>query len=83
MLTTYAIIHSQRNYGGWTALLAQKISIEKVRILNEIIENAAGLPVESQDLLLMMAKAMRHTRDCLMQQNVPLREDLCEIRSPA
>ncbi len=45
-------------------------------ILNEIIDNAAGLPVESQDLLLMIAKAMRYTRNSIIchssdEQSVP------------
>lgn len=31
-------------------------------LLNEIIDNAAELPLESQNLLLMMAKAMAYTR---------------------
>ena len=43
----------------------QTNSTKKVKILDEIINNATGLPLESQDLLLMMAKAMRYTRDCI------------------
>ncbi len=39
--------------------------VGQVKILDEIINNATGLPLESQDLLLMMAKAMRYTRDCI------------------
>ena len=40
--------------------------VGQVKILDEIINNATGLPLESQDLLLMMAKAMRYTRDCIV-----------------
>ena len=40
-------------------------STQQVKLLDEIIDNAAGLPVESQDLLLMMAKAMKYTRDSM------------------
>jgi len=51
-------------------LKAQSTTVQQVKILDELIDNAVGLPVESQDLLLMMAKAMRHTRNCLMQGDV-------------
>ncbi len=40
-------------------------STQQVKLLDEIIDNAAGLPLESQDLLLMMAKAMKYTRDSI------------------
>ena len=43
-------------------------SVEKVKVLDEIINNAIGLPLESQDWLLMMAKSMRYTRDCVVRQ---------------
>ena len=46
----------------------QNITVQKIKILDELIDNASGLPVGSQDLLLMMAKAMRHTRNCLTQE---------------
>ena len=49
---------------------AQNTTVQQIRILDELINSAVGLPVESQDLLLMMAKAMRHTRNCLMQGDV-------------
>lgn len=38
------------------------------QILDEIIDNAADLPVESLNLLLMMAKDMRHRRDYIRKQ---------------
>lgn len=41
----------------------QNESTEKTKVLDEIINGAVELPLESQDLLLMMAKAMRYTRD--------------------
>ncbi len=43
----------------------QNTTVQQVKVLDELIDNAIGLPVGSQDLLLMMAKAMRHTRDCM------------------
>ncbi len=43
-------------------------SVERVKVLDEIINNAIGLPLESQDWLLMMAKSMRYTRDCVVRQ---------------
>lgn len=46
----------------------QSESTQKIKILDEIIDNAIMLPVESQDLLLMMAKAMRHTRNCMAKK---------------
>lgn len=39
-------------------------------VLDEIISHAAGLPADTQYLLLMMAKAMRYTRECLVGQVV-------------
>ena len=38
-------------------------STQQAKLLDEIIDNAVGLPLESQDLLLMMAKAMKYTKD--------------------
>ncbi len=49
---------------------AQSTTVQQMKVLDELIDNAIGLPVSSQDLLLMMAKAMRHTRNCLMQGDV-------------
>ena len=49
-------------------MTTQDGSAKQVQVLDEIIDNAIMLPVGSQDLLLMMAKAMRHTRDCMLQQ---------------
>ncbi|MCM1213077.1 MAG: hypothetical protein NC331_15885 [Lachnospiraceae bacterium] len=41
----------------------------------EIIDNAIDLPLENQELLLMMAKAMQYTRTCVSRQKT--------ARSPA
>ncbi len=49
-------------------MTAQIGSVEKVKILDEIINNAIELPLESQDWLLMMAKSMRYTRNCMVRQ---------------
>ena len=46
----------------------QNYSIEEIKVLNEIINNAIGLPIESQNLLLMLAKGMAYTRDSLIKQ---------------
>lgn len=37
-------------------------------VLRELMENAVGLPLESQKLLLILAKGMAYTRDCLTRQ---------------
>lgn len=44
-------------------------STNQTQVLDEIIDSAAGLPVESQDLLLMIAKAMRYTRRSIMRKS--------------
>lgn len=43
-------------------------SVNKVSVLDEIIDNAVELPIEGQDFLLMIAKSMRYTRDCVIRQ---------------
>ena len=35
----------------------------------EIIDNAKELPAESQNLLLILARGMVFTRNCMMRQN--------------
>lgn len=50
-------------------MITPNSSIQQGKVIDEIIENAIELPVESQDLLLMMAKAMRYTRDCVLRQS--------------
>ena len=49
---------------GVMSLTVKKCSNQPVAVLDEIIENAMELPVESQKLVLMIAKAMKYTRDC-------------------
>lgn len=51
-------------------MTTHNITAQQVKVLDELIDNAIGLPVDSQDLLLMMAKAMRCTRDCMVRQNL-------------
>jgi len=46
----------------------QSNSKRKTKIADEIIESAKGLSVENQELLLMMAKAMQYTRNCISRQ---------------
>lgn len=44
-------------------------NIEKIKVLNELIENTKELPLESQNLILMIAKGMSYTKGCLEKQN--------------
>lgn len=46
----------------------QDASRGNAKVMDEIIDNAAGLPIECQYMILMMAKAMKYTRDCVMRQ---------------
>lgn len=46
----------------------QNASGRNAKVMDEIITNAAGFPIESQYMILMMAKAMKYTRDCVMRQ---------------
>lgn len=48
----------------------KKNSHDKNSILDEILENATELPVESQNLLLILAKGMAFTRYCITNENV-------------
>lgn len=61
----YVIIHLQSKKRRLLTLTTQNNGIEKISTLNQLIDNAIELPLGSQNLLLMMAKAMRHTRDCI------------------
>lgn len=51
-------------------MTTQKNSVKKISMLNEIIDNAVELPLESQNLLLMMAKSMKYTRDCMIGEKM-------------
>lgn len=48
----------------------QRESAKKLRTLNAIVVHARELPAEGQELLLMMAKAMRYTRDCVEKEKI-------------
>lgn len=61
-------IHKAKLRGGNT-LTNQMSLLKKNEILDEIINNAIELPIESQDLLLMIAKGMRFTKDCMLKNN--------------
>jgi len=39
------------------------------KILDELIDNATELPLESQDWLLLIAKSMRYTRDYIIKKS--------------
>lgn len=64
-------------------MTTQNTSVQQVKVLDELIDNAIGLPVGSQDLLLMMAKAMRHTRDCMAKQDVAEQPRKPNVERPA
>ena len=49
-------------------LIKRKSSIEEIKVLDEIIDNAMELPLESQNLLLILAKGMAYTRSCVTKQ---------------
>lgn len=46
----------------------QDNSKQQTKIADEIIDNAVELPLENQELLLMMAKAMHYTHTCVLRQ---------------
>ena len=46
----------------------QNVSVQEIRILDELVNNAIGLPLESQNLLLLMAKGMSYTKNCLLEE---------------
>ncbi len=50
-------------------MIWKNCSSRQITIVDEIIDNATELPVESQNLILMMAKAMQYTRDCMMREH--------------
>nr|WP_296476134.1 hypothetical protein [uncultured Acetatifactor sp.] len=45
----------------------QKGSANNAAIANEIINNAVDLPLESQKVILMIAKSMKYARDCMIE----------------
>lgn len=47
----------------------QNVSVQEIKILDELVNNAIGLPLESQNLLLLMAKGMSYTKNCLLEEN--------------
>lgn len=42
---------------------------KQTKIADELIDSAVELPLENQELLLMMAKAMQYTRNCVSHQS--------------
>ena len=45
--------------------MSADVKVEKVKVLNEIIENARELPIEYQECLLFIAKELAFTKDCI------------------
>lgn len=43
-------------------------SLEQGKALDDIIENAIGLPLDNQEVLLLIAKSMKYTRECIMNE---------------
>ena len=67
------IIHSQSKIGKREkriVLTKEKNLTEQENVLNEIIENAIGLPPDNQEVLLMIAKAMKYTRECIIREYI-------------
>lgn len=54
---------------GGIALTTHIDSDRQIKTADEIIDNAMGLSLENQELLLMMAKAMQYTRNCISRQS--------------
>lgn len=44
---------------------------ENITLVDEIINNASELPLECQDWLLVLAKGMAYTKNCLLRQGCP------------
>lgn len=65
----HAIMLLQSKNEGGKTLTMQKDSEQTKKVLDEIIENAIELPVESQNLLLMMARAMQYTKKCMTEHS--------------
>lgn len=49
-------------------MAVQTSSTNKAAIINEIIDNAVELPLEGQNVVLLIAKSMKYTRECVMRQ---------------
>lgn len=49
-------------------MAVQTSPANKAAIVNEIIDNAVELPLESQNVVLLIAKSMKYTRECVMRQ---------------
>lgn len=59
-------IYKAKKEGKYMAV--QTSSANKAAIINEIIDNAVELPLESQNVVLLIAKSMKYTRECVMRQ---------------
>lgn len=46
----------------------QDVSSGNAKVIDEIINQAADFPIESQYMILMTAKAMKYARDCVTRQ---------------
>lgn len=44
-------------------------STKKDLVIDEIISNATELPLEKQEMLLVIAKAMQYTKNSIMREN--------------
>lgn len=49
-------------------MTTQTGSTNKAALVNEIINNAGELPLEGQNVVLLIAKSMKYTRECVMRQ---------------
>ena len=58
---------NKANRKGIGALTMQNKREGQKGVSDEIIDNAAKLPVEEQQMLLTVAKAMQYTRSCILR----------------
>ena len=56
-------------------MTTENADINKLKTLNEIIDNASTLPPECQDLLLAIAKSMAFTKNGMLKE---AEEAVCE-----
>lgn len=63
-----AIIHSQCKRRKGAVLTKEKNSVDQGKVLDEIINNATGLPPDGLEIILLIAKSMKYTRECMMKE---------------
>lgn len=64
----YAIIHSQCKRRKGAVLTKEKDSVDQGKVLDQIINNATGLPPDNLEVILLIAKSMKYTRERMMKE---------------